>query len=143
MLTRCFTVLSPVFSKNLIAKKLTLSQHAHTHTHALMHAHTHTHTHTHTQTYHKELIKMPLFLLWAYNWLTPWILGLIIGVLIHVLKKNCLCGEISRSHAQPYIKFVTDSKAYLTECWFVVQARAPVAMTARTNLEVKGAVYSG
>ena len=39
-------------------------------------------------------------------------------------------------------KLFTDSKAYLTECWFIVQPRAPVAMTARTNLEVEGAVYS-
>ena len=32
-------------------------------------------------------------------------------------------------------------KAYLTKCRFVVQSRAPVAMTARTNLEVEGTVY--
>jgi hypothetical protein len=33
-------------------------------------------------------------------------------------------------------------KTYLTKCWFIVQSRASIAMTARTNLEVEGTVNS-
>ena len=40
--------------------------------------------------YLEKLVKVSLFLLWAYYWLTSWILGLIIGILVHILKKNGL-----------------------------------------------------